>query len=94
MKRFVQAALVAGAVVLSAAGCCSWCGSKDAAPAPAYSGYSTPTPVVARPGMPAAATTGYGYAGKGSPQMIMPTGQTGSATVTGEMPSTYKIPGN
>ena len=92
MKRFVQAACVAGAVILSAAGCCSSCGSKNAAAAPPY---AANTPVVAtKPGMPAAATTGYGYTGKGSPPMIPTTVQTGSATVTGEMPSNYKIPGN
>jgi hypothetical protein len=95
MKRFVLAACVAGAVIFSAAGCCSSCGSKNASPAPAYTPYSTTTPVVAKPGMPAAApVSGYGYAGKGSPQMNTPTVQTGSATVTGEMPSNYKMPGN
>jgi hypothetical protein len=91
MKRFVQAACVAGAVILSAAGCCSSCGSKHAAATPTYS----TTPVVAKPGMPTAApVSGYGYAGKGSPQMIPTTVQTGSASVTGEMPSNYKMPGN
>jgi hypothetical protein len=93
MKGFVQAACVAGAVIFSAAGCCSSCGSKNTAPA-AATPYSTP--VVTKSGMPTAApASGYGaYAGKGSPQMISPTVQTGTATVTGEMPSGFKMPGN
>jgi hypothetical protein len=93
MKRFVQAACVAGSVIFSAAGCC--CGSKNAAPAPAYTSSSTTTPVVAKPGMAAAAAvSGYSSAGKASPQLIPTGAPTGSATVTGEMPSNYKMPGN
>lgn len=91
MKRFVQAAGVAGAIIMSAAGCCSSCGSKQAA---AASPCATGQCAAARSGTPATATTStYGMAGRPVPQMIPTTVQTGNASVGGDTPANYKMPG-
>jgi hypothetical protein len=92
MKRFVQAAGVAGAVILSAAGCCSSCGSKHAAAAaPCASGQCA----AAKPATPTTSSTStYGVAGRPAPQMIPTTVQTGNASITGDAPANYKMPGS
>jgi hypothetical protein len=96
MKRFVQAACVAGAVILSAAGCCSSCGSKHAASAaPCATGQcgTSPYAAAARPASPTTPPVGtYGTVRTGMPQMIPATVQTGSASVSGEMPTGGRLP--